>query len=73
MTRRQAIRYGKLILELKDEDSSKRFDSLALFRKPQDERGTRYAIGVRDVKTGQMLRLSSRHEVSRFLKEHKRK
>jgi hypothetical protein len=73
MTRRQAIRYGKLILDLKDEQDNKRFDSLALFRKPQDERGIRYAIGVRDVRSGQMLRLSTRHEVNRFLKEQKRK
>lgn len=72
MTRRKAIRYGKTILDLRDAEGNKRFDSLALFRKPQDERGIRYAIGVRDVKTGQMLRLSTRHEARKFLKEQAR-
>ena len=72
MTRHQTTHYIKEILALKDEAGNNRFDSVALIRKPQSRHGQRYAISVRDVKSGRTLRLSTKHEVALFLKKCKR-
>jgi len=72
MTRQQTSNYIKEILALKDEEGSKMFDSVALIRKPQSRRGQRYAISVRDVKSGQTLRLSTKRDVALLIKKCKR-
>jgi hypothetical protein len=72
MTKRQTTNYIKEILAIKDEEGNRKFDSVALIRKPQSRRGQRYAISVRDVTSGQTVRLSTKREVALFLKKCKR-
>jgi hypothetical protein len=72
MTKHQVTHYIKEILAIKDEEGSNRFDTVSLIRKPRSRRGQRFAISVRDVKSGQTLRLSTKHEVAVFLKKCKR-
>lgn len=72
MTRQQTTYYIKEILAVRDDEGNRKFDSVALIRKPQSRRGQRYAISVRDVKSGHTLRLSTKREVALFLKKCKR-
>ena len=72
MTRQHTTHYIKEILAVRDDEGNRMFDSVALIRKPQSRRGQRYAISVRDVKSGHTLRLSTKREVALFLKKCKR-
>jgi hypothetical protein len=66
------MRCGKQLLELTDEEGGRLFDSLALYGKPREEGPKLYAVGVRHVKSGEMMRFKTTHEVARFLKELKK-
>ena len=72
MTRQQTTHYIREILAVRDDEGNRKFDSVALIRKPQSRRGQRYAISVRDVKSGHTLRLSTKREAAVFLKKCKR-
>jgi len=72
MTKHQTTRFIKEILAIKDEEGNNLFDTVSLVRKPRGRRGQRFAISVRDVKSEQTLRLSTKHEVALFLKKWKR-
>jgi hypothetical protein len=72
MTKRQTTHYIKEILAVKDDEGNNLFDTVSLVRKPQGRRGQRYAISVRDVKSGQTVRISTKREIALFLKKCKR-
>jgi hypothetical protein len=73
MTKHQTNHFIKEILAITDEEGKNLFDSVALIRKPQSRRGQRFAISVRDVRSGHTLRLSTRHEVALFIKQQKKR
>jgi hypothetical protein len=73
MKRKQALGHGKELLAVVDEQGERMFDSLALFAKPRESGQKLYSISVRDLKSGEMLRFWTTHEVHRFLKAQKRK